>query len=524
MSECKILIVDDEQFVREHFERHIPWVESGFSWMGAAVHGQQALQMMERELPDIVLTDITMPVMDGISFAQKVKERWPQVEIIFLTAHDEFTYAQQAIGLGAKNYLLKMGLSKERIIGACQKAAEGMLRTKNERTEEIDLWNRKKMLIEAWLYNQSVQDLESELKTVLYLHGQYYVYASIICSLHDQTQIQSGRSLESLQRKIAGKMQSWTSEIVSDVKIVAFPLGDFHLVVQLSIAQGFGIHVMQQLVHQFRHEVAKEISLLFQVNGIVNVSSIGSNVNERNSKFSIALLKAEQSFYAAELNDVVELKNTVELSNYDRVQQLEQAAKLTRMLEQREWAAFLAEVNRLITLQTPLCSPLYLVNVAKMALDHIADIPNSVFRHFSLKLKLITEWAQYREWWQQLIAELSIPLQLLHEKPMVRKEIQRLCERIASNVDKDLTIRMLADEMQMNSAYLGQLFKQETGEYLSDYITRVRIEKAKELLQKSDLKIYEVSQKVGIDNYRYFCKMFKEHVGTTPTAFKRSAL
>jgi len=518
MGDCKILIVDDEQFVREHFERHIPWAESGFSWIGAAVHGQQALQMMERELPDIVLTDITMPVMDGISFAQKVKERWPQVEIIFLTAHDEFSYAQQAIGLGAKNYLLKMGLSKERIIGACQKAAEGMLQMKIERSDENDLWNQKKMLIEALLYNQSVPDLESELESVLYLHGQYYIYGSVTCSLHDQTQIQSERSLESLQRKIAGKMQSWKSEIVPDVKIVAFPLGDVRLIFQLSIAQGFGMQVMQQLVHQFRHEIAKEISLLFQVNGIVNVSSIGSNVNERKGKFSIALQKAERSFYAAELN------HAAQLSNYDRIQQLEQAAKLTRMLGQREWAAFLAEVNRLTTLQTPLCSPLYLVNVAKMALDHIADIPNSVFRHFSLKLKLITEWAQYCEWWQQLIVELSIPLQLLHDKPAVRKEIQRLCERIASNVDKDLTIRMLADEMQMNSAYLGQLFKQETGEYLSDYITRVRIEKAKELLQKSDLKIYEVSQKVGIDNYRYFCKMFKEHVGTTPTAFKRSTL
>lgn len=518
MSACKVLIVDDEQFVREHFERHIPWAESGFSWMGAAVHGQQALQMMERELPDIVLTDITMPVMDGISFAQKVKERWPQVEIIFLTAHDEFSYAQQAIGLGAKNYLLKMGLSKERIIEACQKAAEGMLRTKSERSEEIDLWNRKKLLIEAWLYNQSVLDEEGELETALYLHGRYYVYASIICTLHDQSRIQSERSLESLQRNMAGKLESWTGESALDVKVVAFPLGGSSLIIQLSIAQGFGMQVMQQLVHQFRQEAAKDLSQLYEVNGSIYLSSIGSHVNERRDKLFIALQKAEQSFYAAELN------HPAELGRYDRIQQLEQAAKLTKLLGRREWAAFLAEVNRLTTLQTPLCSPLYLVNVARTVLDHIAHIPDRTFRHYSLKLKLITEWAQYLEWWQQLIAELSIPLQLLHEKTTVRKEIQRLCELIAADIGKDLTIRMLAEEMQMNAAYLGQLFKQETGEYLSDYMSRVRIEKAKELLQQTDLKIYEVSQKVGIDNYRYFCKMFKEHVGTTPTAFKRSTL
>ncbi len=519
MSGYSILIVDDEQFVREHFQKYIPWAESGFIWMGAAVHGQQALQMMELALPDIVLTDITMPVMDGISFAKQVRERWPQVRIIFLTAHDEFAYAQQAIGLGAKNYLLKMGLSKEKIIEACQQAVADIYHLDRKQAEKEEWWNKKKTLLETWLYHQPIPNSINNLEPVLQVQDQYYVYGSIICDWHNQ--ISNAKDLELLQRKIADKIESWTTERVPNIKTIVFPLGDLQLLIQLSIPQRFGMKVMQQLVHQFQNEIIKEMNQLFNVNCAVLISSIGANMNECHTKFSIAVQKAEQYFYAMELEHS---SDRYELANYSRVQQLEKAAKITKLMGQSDWAAFLMEVNQLTRLQQPLSSPLYLLNVARMILDHRADMPDHLFQHLSLKLKLITVWKQYCEWWQQLIEGLSIPLHSLHERMNVRKEIHMICERIAVDYNKEISIRMLADELRMNAAYLGQLFKQETGEYLSDYIIKVRIKRAKELLQNSDLKVYEVAQNIGMEDYRYFCKVFKAHVGTTPTAYKRCIL
>lgn len=103
----KIVIVEDEWLVREGLKQTIPWSDLGCEIAGEAEDGEAALELLEQAVPDIMLSDIRMPTMDGIELARRVSERWPEVNIVFLTGFDDFAYAQQAVRLGAADYVLK---------------------------------------------------------------------------------------------------------------------------------------------------------------------------------------------------------------------------------------------------------------------------------------------------------------------------------------------------------------------------------------------------------------------------------
>ena len=120
----KLLMVDDEQWVRERFSERIPWSDAGFTFIGAASGAEEAIRMIERDMPHLLLTDITMPNMNGLELAAYVRKRWPRIRIVILTAYGEFEYARQAIELGVDNYLIKLAQTPEQILDACRKVAE----------------------------------------------------------------------------------------------------------------------------------------------------------------------------------------------------------------------------------------------------------------------------------------------------------------------------------------------------------------------------------------------------------------
>jgi two-component system response regulator YesN len=109
----QVLIVDDEQYVRERVTNHMPWREIGFDVFGSADSGERVLEMLETTQPHVLLTDILMPGMTGLELIQLIKERYPQIKVIIMSAYDDFKYAQQAMRLGVKGYLLKPIIREE---------------------------------------------------------------------------------------------------------------------------------------------------------------------------------------------------------------------------------------------------------------------------------------------------------------------------------------------------------------------------------------------------------------------------
>jgi YesN/AraC family two-component response regulator len=178
--------------------------------------------------------------------------------------------------------------------------------------------------------------------------------------------------------------------------------------------------------------------------------------------------------------------------------------------------AYLEEIhNELKLLIDKKVPPWELYRIASAIVSEESD-PN--IRNLRELIGWIETLQDYRSWWEELLvtAKRHDPLGL----KVVRKEIQDICKYITNHFREDLQLSVLADNAGLSVNYLGMLFRQETGQYFSDYLMRVRMIRAKELLERSTYMIYEVANEVGITDYRYFCKLFKKMYGITPTQYK----
>ncbi|MFP4978958.1 response regulator [Paenibacillus sp. CN-4] len=131
MTNIKLLIVDDDMWIREGLRRNIPWERAGITVTGAAADGEEALRLMESQRPDLVLTDIQMPFLDGLQLAERINAEYPGTKVVFLTGYDDFAYAKQALRLQAADYILKYE-DYEVILKAAEKAGSELLAEKRE--------------------------------------------------------------------------------------------------------------------------------------------------------------------------------------------------------------------------------------------------------------------------------------------------------------------------------------------------------------------------------------------------------
>ncbi|GIP34148.1 response regulator [Paenibacillus sp. J2TS4] len=538
MEMLRTMVVDDEYIVREHFERRIPWEASGFTWLGAAQNGREAIEMMEKELPHIVLTDITMPVMDGLEFAKYVRDRWPKVRVIFLTAHDEFAYAQKALVLGAKNYLLKMGLSKEQIIQACQQVAEEIRQEWNEeersriRTEQHEEEERalKHHIIHRLLEGTGGSTAESMrfLNEMLDWNGRDFAVVSVawdgyslINPLNNGPFSEEGE-LQKMQWQAGKALEQWEElSRSSGIQAVVFPYKRCRLSVVLTCPSHRGYAFFQTKLNEFIHWALSTVRESLGTECFLYAGQITSQRERLPGMLREGQHKLLDYFYSGQ--SVILGQDGSSYLNPEKMKRLELAAKLSQSLLTRDWPSFMEGVKTLTQRQNPPYSPQFLLGVAEAVLDNGMEGTEAAdLDKLRLRLDLIVTWEQYGQWWERIAQQMAVLPESRRENKRIRKEIQKICQLVSDQYGENWSIANLAEAVQMNPAYVGQLFKQETGEYLTDYISRVRLHKAKELLERTDMKIYEVAQKVGITDYRYFCKMFKSTIGVTPTEYKKS--
>jgi len=212
---------------------------------------------------------------------------------------------------------------------------------------------------------------------------------------------------------------------------------------------------------------------------------------------------------------------TVPLRRLDPDSGREWIAAVVKALQRGNAEAFREIALRMVERTEPPIHPRDLLRLTKqMFQPELVQLPDPVLACVGEVDRLET-WEEYREWWATTI-DAVVEWMNQRDQPLtaVRKEIQLMCRYIREHYMEDVQVTELAKLVHMHPSYAGQMFKQEIGENLSDYVNRVRMEKASELLENTTMKIYEVSGAVGISDYRYFCKVFKSYTGFTPTQFK----
>ncbi len=525
----KILIVDDDRIIRKGLLTTIPWEANGFRLVGEAGDGEQALELIEAQRPQIVVTDIRMPFMDGLQLAEEAKKRYPDLKFIFLTGYEDFNYAKQALKIGAVDYLLKpvereVLLEKVRKAAAEWDAEQGQQQKINEALPFLrQVFFRKLLAGEG-----SSEALLSEADFLgLRLHGVFY--AVMLLKLDDYfddavhasntrgaLKFSVGKSAEeilylagaggvfNLEEDAQAIVYTGTASkdrIAQQARGVAQKLCEtvrenFHATLTIGIGtpwQGLGgIASSFDEAHdvmEFRHVIGKDkVISVTDLDGIVNeVQDVSKDVSE-----AALIDKVRLGLVGDALQAVAEIESSLQASRLPLSQVRLMAVDL--LLELFKGASVWAQEWSRIHREK---KAFYYDKINRMqTIAEIMDLLRSLVD--SLGQFMTDENASQRG---EVIDEVTAYIE----------------EHFAEH---GLSLQDIGEYVHMNPIYLSVLFKKKKNITFTGFLLQVRMKKAMEMLRCQDLKTYEVAERTGYSSPEYFGSCFKKYTGLSPVEFR----
>lgn len=486
----KVLIVDDELPIRRELcsmdlESH------GYEIVGEAANGETAWKLCRQLRPDIVITDITMPVMDGLKLVERLQQSMPLVKYILLTCHQDFAYARHAIEHNAVDYILKTDISEAEIVRSLDKAKK-IIEREQEYLKKLEGEERNRFSRYAVHNLTDEKSIGLELEKINFRidhNGSNYF-------LMMENRLGSWIFVEVLVRGFLDKSEMIRSWVLLKDGLYGICLED---------GADAG-----KLVGRMREEIKRMFPYIdqqFRIYAVESDKRILSGKQYLEESRMADRWKA-YAFYNPE-TDCFRDSAVSDFFHYTPEHRMQMEAIFQERLDTRE--KLRQEIR------------------AWCGIAHLwPDELKRAFLDFSDGRKESGKEAGRNEnkdlsdaYDISLLTEIFVE-QCFSELCFAdRNEVNKTIRIIQTEYGNNLTLSEIADRIGINPQYLGRLFVEETKEKFSDYLNRVRMEHADELLKEGKLKIYEVAERVGITNYRYFTQKFREWSGVSPRQVRR---
>ena len=518
-----VLIVDDEYLLRKHICNSIDWELLDMRVCGEARDGNAALQVIAEKHPDIVLTDIRMPDMNGIELSKIIHERYPEILVIIITGYGEFEYAKEAVNANVFSYLLKPVHGKE-YTAVLQKARERIIKERDKREfitraeRYRDIYSRAydlKRAVGEPHTEAEVQELLQNAKATLSPQGLAVVvvnWETLRCSMADSQHREAARD------KLEGQLRA---KVFSEVCSVTFENATDELVIlcNMDVAQQKAIASrMEQFCISL--EVEREMKMF------VGMSCIGSGYDHLHSLYLQAKKASKSIFVLANCKVLIYADGEDTASSL--LSQYFDSNELMVYLRQRDMEATRKYIETVMDGMTE-------QHATKEACIFVSLMLLSVLN------KYLTENSQALEYntnelidtvsGKQSLEELKAFVLMLFEKSarslpensVMHEKVIQAKQYIAEHyAEPDLSLNSIARALFINASYLCSLFKKGTKTTIVEYIKDHRLELAKQMFDdKTDLTISEVATAIGYGDEYYFMRCFKKKYGISPRVYRR---
>ncbi|GBG10568.1 DNA-binding response regulator [Paenibacillus agaridevorans] len=488
-----ILIVDDEPIVRNGL-RNFDWETYGFECVGACENGREALDWLSRNAADVVLTDIKMPGIDGVELSGLIRERYPDLLVILLTGYNEFAYAQQAIKTGVFDYLLKPAEDSdfEEVLAKCAHTLQ-----EREMSKQMLSVLSHHFLLRNGLRESHLSEAARELvrRPALRREGPFRLV--LVSSELEHPDPDACRRLE--RRNFARiSNREW-----------------------ILLCPGEEIGTLQQWLADEEEPLNAGVSLLHDSD-----EEVPEAFAEANKALQLKFLNPEARLFqyadrhnashdwepvAAVIKKMMLVSNRINALNAGKIE--EYLSDIMQELESRQIAE--PHIRQLL---------LYLILSIESELAKASLLPDDQWTVAKEEWTALIRNADRFEGIKSVLAErMAQSIQALHDANTRVKDSAKLEEALAYihvHYAGVLSLDLIADELQMHPNFFSKWFKDNKGINFIDYVTQYRIDKAKELLEHSELKAGEIAERTGIPDARYFGQVFKKHVGLTPTEYR----
>lgn len=536
----KLIIVDDEYSTRNGLKMCINWFEYGIEVAAEAENGHKGLELANRIRPDIVLTDVKMPGMDGIEMVKRLKEHHPDTKFVFISGYDDIDYLKSAMKMDAVDYILKpvnleeLNAVIEKIMAMSKReeSRKDMLQRMNAKLSESIPLLREKFFVQ--LIRDSRTDRLSTEKRIDFLDLRLPYdapYCALIVRIDNPRAIFDTMTEQNTQL-ISFAIQNICQEIVdarASGSVFEHQRGEYVLLVALPETEGEDVifplaSELMASLNDFLKRMAKEISLTIGIGAAVaNLGKMADSYQMaaeaierklflgKNQVITFDVMAAQKDVDYRRFNERVAVFGSV-LKTGDVVQVHQQ---LDDMFDELRSSAGIGFIDcQRICLQLLLVTSQFLSEFDMRAGD-LGERESAAWSQL-MKLETLEDMNRHLK---RYLAEVCERIDDRREKPVpeVITEIMRIIQQHYSD---NLTIADIASQVYLAKTYICLLFKQETGETINEYITRVRMEKAKELLEETDRKLAEICSAIGYAEPSYFTKQFRKYTGMNPSDYR----
>ena len=546
MDLYRIILVDDEEEVRKSIIRKIDWTAVGFAVVGDAENGEDALEKIENLEPDVVLTDIRMPYMDGLTLAERIRQKYPSMKIVIFSGYDDFEYAKQAIKLNVTEYILKP-VNVEELTAILkriktnldeeieQKRNVNLLRENYKRSLPILREQFLKDLISRPMDGETVQTLLREYDIPLAGAKKWIAIAVELELEQELTQEEAPLPLHEEKNLIPISVMQILSENLkpsyrfsllsfsgsADAKIAGIAavdennsqteliniLGDIckeiRKTLKVPVTIGIG-HSAQKL-----ENISRSFQSALDALGYRSVVGTGSTIYINDVEPGIG---GKLQFGSEEESALIQaIKFGPEEKIRETVRGIVDRMNEARVHARQQQAYILSVANCMIQLIQQ-----YDLNMEEIfAEDPLGPDPFTV-------IQSMLNRENFSRWLYQ--TALKINNALSRERDYAaRQVIEKAKQYIMDNYqDPGLSVEQICRYLHMSPAYFSTMFKKATGQTYIAYLTEVRLNKAVELLNMTDEKMYVIASQVGYQEQNYFSYVFKKRFGVSPTKFRGS--
>lgn len=533
MNLYRIMLVDDEEEVREAMIRQMDWEKLGFSVAGDAENGEDALEKAEQLEPDVIMTDIRMPYMDGLTLVAKLREKYPFMKILIFSGYDDFEYAKQAIKYKVTEYILKPVNGEE--LAEILKRVKVSLDEEMEQRRNIDILQKRYENSLPVLRELFLNDLVSGTGDVSAVWSKFKEYGiDLLDAKRWFTAVIHVERMEQAEDQELSRHQELipisVRALVEDHLKASGRFAVFNSAEGITvIAAVEGSRLETELINRL-DDICKESRRMLGVAITIGVGCSFDSFQEISHSYQTAvdalgyraIVGSGRTIYINDVEPVnrgklqFDAKEEGELTAAIKFGNGEQIAgilkELTVKMDDAKVHAdqyqvyMLTIVNSLIRLMQQ-----YDLRVGEMfeSEEHHADIMKRICRRESFAEEIIPVACRVNEALNQARDNTT------------RKAILEAKAYIQENYgDPDLSVDMLCKHLHMSPAYFSTVFKKETGQAYVNYLTEVRLQKAEELLKETDDKTYEIAQKIGYQEQNYFSYVFKKRYGVSPTKYR----
>lgn len=527
----KVAIIDDESIIRRGLLQNMKWEELDCEIVGTAATGVEGLELMERENPDIVISDIRMPEMDGLEMVKEAKTRGFSCKFIMMSGYEEFKYAQRAITLKVEKYLSKP-VNKEilgKVVRRVERQIEAEQKLARQITESLPVL-RHNFIYRLLRSKIPEQEIESELNFLeIPLKDDRFVVLDI--KVDDYFNRQDGSKVMEKELLKCGALNMAESLFGKDFRVVSCDLGGDAFALIVNVPEGGEEQAVKTIYHR-GDELCQMAADHFQSTVTVGVGRIregfkglAKSYSEAQSAVGYRHIVGKNRIISIQDIHLPGRRDSINISDLEK--ELVASVKLGMVEE------------TLATLEKIRCSVLEQKNVTleKMRLVGIEiavlmikeaenwaqpDYENKVERFYSIAnsimgLPTLDDIFQVLEKLVHEIARGINEQRISQQKEIVDQAIAYIEENYGN---EDLSLQDVAQKVHISSSYFSTIFKKEKNINFTDYLTETRMNKSKELLRNTNLKAYEIARMVGYSNPQYFSLCFKKYTGYSPLQFK----